>query len=252
MPATVTTRAITFHLRKRRADQAVENYRERRADAETQPVREALATWITGIGEELADAEPDMPDGVADRPAETWEPLLAIADAAGGDWPDIARAACLHFVGESTQAPTSLGVRLLADLHAIFTRRNADRLATKDLLAELWEIDDGRWTDMEGKPLNDRRMSKELRKYLVAPAAFNDGTGTVKGYVTYPTYDSAGEQVQVGLADAWSRYLSSSVGNVGNVGNLAGQSVTDTGSVTATVTTSAASSGAHPLTGGAP
>jgi hypothetical protein len=29
-----------------------------------------------------------MPEGVTDRSAEIWEPLLAIADTAGGHWPD--------------------------------------------------------------------------------------------------------------------------------------------------------------------
>lgn len=33
-------------------------------------------------------AWPDMPDGVTDRPADVWETLLAVVDAAGGTWPD--------------------------------------------------------------------------------------------------------------------------------------------------------------------
>ena len=42
--------------------------------------------------DELRDAWPDMPDGITDRAADVWEPLIAIADRAGGDWPDRARA----------------------------------------------------------------------------------------------------------------------------------------------------------------
>jgi len=34
----------------------------------------------------LADAEPVMP--LEDRAADVWEPLIAIADLAGGEWPE--------------------------------------------------------------------------------------------------------------------------------------------------------------------
>ncbi|QUQ70572.1 DUF3631 domain-containing protein [Kutzneria sp. CA-103260] len=237
IPATVTTRAITMHLRKRRHDQHVEPYNEKRAEKEAEPTRDALAGWITGIGEELGDAEPVMPEGVADRAAEIWEPLLAIADAAGGHWPDTARAACVDFVHTSKQAPTSLGVQLLADLQVIFEAQRTDRIPTGVLLAELTGMEEAPWGEMEtGKPLTDRRLAKELRKYFVAPTTFRTGTGgrAIKGYVTFPTHDSAGEQVQVGLADAWSRYVLSNSRNKRNSRNHAGQTVTATDSVTAT------------------
>jgi Protein of unknown function (DUF3631) len=235
IPATVTTRAIAIHLRKRRHDQHVDPYHEKRAEQEAEPLRDALAAWITGIGEELGNAEPAMPDGVADRSAEIWESLLAIADAAGDHWPDTARAACADFVHASKQLPQSLGVQLLADLHTVFTGHNTDRIPTAVLLEELTNMEDALWGEMEnGKPLTDRRLAKELRKYMVAPTTFKTGQGgrAIKGYVTVPTYDSAGEQVQVGLADAWSRYVLSSSRNQRNCRNHAGQTVTDTATVT--------------------
>jgi hypothetical protein len=32
----------------------------------------------------MAGSWPEMPPGVTDRPADVWEPLLTVADAAGG------------------------------------------------------------------------------------------------------------------------------------------------------------------------
>ncbi|MGH3905639.1 MAG: DUF3631 domain-containing protein, partial [Pseudonocardiaceae bacterium] len=84
MPATITTRAITIHMRRRRPDEHVEPFRERQVAHQAQPIRDELAAWIDTTGTRLSDAQPDMPDGVTDRPAEIWEPLLAIADTAGG------------------------------------------------------------------------------------------------------------------------------------------------------------------------
>ena len=58
-----------------------------------------------------------MPDGVTDRPADVWEPLLAVADAAGGDWP-ASSPRSLHRIVQGRTCPVRrvLGVRLLADL----------------------------------------------------------------------------------------------------------------------------------------
>ena len=61
----------------------------------------------------MAGAEPVMPDGVTDRAAEVWEPLVAIADVAGGHWPATARAAASHLVGQAVATGISVGTRLL-------------------------------------------------------------------------------------------------------------------------------------------
>ena len=68
----------------------------------------------------LTDAEPDMP--VEDRAADVWEPLIAVADQAGGAWPERARGACLTLTGkaEADDAERSVSLRLLADLRTVF------------------------------------------------------------------------------------------------------------------------------------
>lgn len=198
MPDTITTRAITIHLRKRRHDESVEPYRESKIVRQAEPIREALETWATGIGDGLVEAEPVMPEGVDDRPAEIWEPLLAIADVAGGHWPDTARAACVHFVTAATERPMSDGVRLLGDLRALFTARGIERMSTVEILAVLHSMDEAPWGDLHGKPLNARGLAAELGVYGVKVTAFKNNGATVKGY----TVNGAN-----GLADAWARYL---------------------------------------------
>ena len=41
----------------------------------------------------LEAALPEIPDDLNDRAQDNWEPLLAIADLAAGDWPNTARPA---------------------------------------------------------------------------------------------------------------------------------------------------------------
>ncbi|GAB3433556.1 DUF3631 domain-containing protein [Actinophytocola sediminis] len=210
MPATITTRAITIHMRRRRSDQTVEQFRQRTAERDARPIRESLSAWMSAMADQLADAIPRLPEGVVDRSAEIWEPLVAIADAAGGEWPERARQACAHFVLRSSQ-PATNGIRLLADLRTLYDRHNATRLATKALLADLTELEDAPWADLDGrgKQLDGRRLAAELARYGIAPIAFKDDSDTtVKGYVTYATDRTKSQKAQVGLADAWDRYLS--------------------------------------------
>jgi len=198
MPATITTRAVTIHMRKRRFDEVVEEFIEEDVEREATPVHADLEAWAHRVADEVARARPERPDGVRDRAAEIWRPLLALADAAGGHWPQTARKACHHFVIEAGPQNISTGVRLLADIRDIFTAQNTDRMGTADLIRELHAIEDGPWTDLHGKPLDSRRLAKELDRYSVRPKDVKVNGKTLKGY----RVDGDG-----GLTDAWSRYL---------------------------------------------
>lgn len=200
MPATITTRAVTIEMRRRGLGEKVAPFRERDAEAEAAPLRDDLAAWM-GTIDGLDTARPAMPKGVEDRPAEVWEALLAIADAAGGHWPDTARAACQHFVLDTADPrDTSLGIRLLADIHDILDGR--DRIATDVLLNALRNLDEAPWGDLYGKPLTPRRLASELKRYGVRSGSVRlpDGTNR-KGYTLDPTAES------VGLQDAFNRFL---------------------------------------------
>lgn len=198
MPTTITTRAITIHMRRRRTDEPVEPFRERHVSEEAKPLREELAAWIEPTSTQLSDARPAMPHGITDRPAEIWEPLLAIADTAGGHWPHTARNACRHFVLDTGPQITSLGVRLLADLRELFTQAGTGGLRTTDILTALCDLDEAPWGDLDGKPLDARRLARELTRYNVKPSTFRDTAGPVKGYQNTGAH---------GLTDAWDRYL---------------------------------------------
>ncbi|UJW34217.1 DUF3631 domain-containing protein [Saccharothrix sp. AJ9571] len=201
MPDTITTRAITVHMQRRTEDEEVAEFWEEDVEREAAPLREALAAWISTVTAKVSQGRPPMPAGVRDRSAEIWRPLIAIADAAGDHWPDTARAACSHFV-TSASTNTSRGTRtqLLSDLRDLFQHRQANRLATSEILATLTSLEEAPWGDLNGKPLDARRLSTELRPYGVRSkdVRLPGFTAPVKGY----RVDGPG-----GLADAWNRYL---------------------------------------------
>ena len=62
-----------------------------------------------------------MPAGITDRPADVWEPLIAIADDAGGAGPnEHAQAAVVLNESELERDPSS-ACMLLADCRRVFT-----------------------------------------------------------------------------------------------------------------------------------
>jgi hypothetical protein len=199
MPSTIITRAITIHMRRRAPHEHAEPFRERKVEAEAQPLREQLAEWLDRVGADyLAGAEPAVPDGITDRAAEVWEPLLAIADVAGGHWPATARAAAVHFVATAAGSGSSIGTRLLADVRALFRGNGVDRMATADILAALLDAEEAAWGDLDGRPLDARRLAKELSRYGARPGPVRIGGAPTKGYQVGGA---------TGLADAWARYL---------------------------------------------
>nr|WP_243727556.1 DUF3631 domain-containing protein [Actinocrispum wychmicini] len=228
MPATITTRAITIHMRRRRPEEHVDPFRERLVEQQAAPLRTAMADWVTSVADQVATAEPAMPQRVTDRSAEIWEPLLAIADAAGGHWPDTAREACRYFVLAPTLPSESLGIQLLSDMRDLFAASHTDRMATKDILAALLTLEDGPWATLPEGSLHARRLARELGRYGVSPVTFDAKIGKAKGYVSFST---TGKQSQLGLADAWSRYLPET-SNSDTEDNHAGHAVTPVAAVT--------------------
>ena len=85
--------------------------------------------------ETLRDASPAYPSELRDRHVEVWWNLCAIADLAGEDWPEAARAAALALhVGEDDESGYSVGVLLLAHVERAFDEAETDRLPTAKLL----------------------------------------------------------------------------------------------------------------------
>ncbi|MFF3157664.1 DUF3631 domain-containing protein [Streptomyces sp. NPDC057910] len=200
LPDTILTRAVIIRMRRRARNEKVEPFRARLHEQEGHTLRDRLAEWAEQARGWVMGAWPEMPEGVSDRPADVWEGLLSIADAAGGDWPKRARQACVTLV-EASRANDkgSLGIRLLTDLrdHILI---GIDRLPTVAILDRLNALDDAPWADLNGRPLDNRRLSKMLSDYVTADgdpiASRNIRTsgGILKGFFAED------------LTDAWARY----------------------------------------------
>lgn len=199
LPATIASRAIIVRMRRRAANEAVEPYRLRHHEPQGLAIGERLADALEGLV--LVD-EPVLPDGVVDRPADVWEPLLAIAQTAGPAWADRAHWACVSLMSENRAGHPSLNITLLDDLRAVFTDTGLPHsIPTAVLLDGLRAREESPWRDLRGKPLDAAGLARRLRGFDIASVNLRTGGQVVKGYRL------------ADLSDAWVRYLPAIPGN---------------------------------------
>ncbi len=171
LPDTIRDRAVVIRMRRRKPGEEVKPYRHRRDGPPLHTLRDRLAAWVRAHLQALEEAEPAMP--LEDRAADTWEPLFAIAELAGGPWPERAAKAATEITNAeiSTEVEASLGVRLLTDCRAIFTHgmfpgAQHGVIASEELVKRLRAIDDAPW---DGFGLNTRGLSQRLEPYGIRP-----------------------------------------------------------------------------------
>jgi hypothetical protein len=124
-------------------------------------------------------------------------PLLAIADALGGAWPEHARTAALAFSGHAAMENESIKVELLTDIQTLYARDEVDRLASSDLCARLAVMEERPWSEWkQGKPITPSQLARQLKPFRVSSRTVRfEGQGLSKGYLIED------------FADAFERYL---------------------------------------------
>ena len=88
-------------------------------------LRQQILRWATDNLHVLNAATPVMPGGFVNRIAANWRLLLAIADAAGGDWPKKAREAAGVIANVKAAVQASTGVQLLGDIREVFSEQES-------------------------------------------------------------------------------------------------------------------------------
>lgn len=178
LPETLMDRAVLLELRRKLATEQVE--RLRYADKQLfKRLAAMLARYANDAGSAIENMRPSLPDDLNDRAQDNWEPLLAIADHAGGEWPTLARAAAKKLSG-TDQESVSLSAELLADIQEVFT---GDRISTSDLLEKLTSDELKPWaTYNRGKAMSARQLAKRLAEYGIKSEVMRIGHKTPRGY----------------------------------------------------------------------
>lgn len=199
MPPTIESRSIKMPMRRKTPGEVVEQLRH--ADrAPFDEARRMLARWAQDDAHKFASSRPEVPH-LSNRAADNWEPLLALAELAGGEWPERARKAARALTAGDGDA-ASINEELLTSVRTIFTERGVERLTTEALLDALANDVEAPWaTWNNGRPMAARQLARRLSEFGIGSRTLwfpvgRDGKRQAKGY----RLDD--------FADAFARYVS--------------------------------------------
>ena len=195
LPDTVRDRSIEIEMIRKLQSEKVRRLR-RKDGADLDELAQKSARWACDNLEALRNANPAIPIGLDDRAADAWEPLLAIAKTAGGEWPERARKAAQELSGEHVKEDDEIGTLLLADIREIFKTGDRDVYTTKEgerhiksesVVAKLTAREDRPWAEFgrARKPITAIGLASLLRPYKIKPGSIRIGPGeddTAKGY----------------------------------------------------------------------
>ncbi|MES2721191.1 MAG: DUF3631 domain-containing protein [Pseudomonadota bacterium] len=189
---TLQSRSVRLELRRKLPGESVGNLRHIDA-ALVERLQRQLARFAMDVQATVRAARPEPAHGLSNRAQDNWEPLLAIAEAAGGSWPERARRAAQAIVaGEASNEAPDTNTELLADIRLAFERRRADRLSSAELLHAICEDEDAPWSTWNrGAPMSPRQLSSRLGEFGIVPGTIRLPNGTTpKGYYLEKFRDS--------------------------------------------------------------
>lgn len=193
LPDTLEDRALVVRLRRKQEGEKVERFRADRLN-EFLHLRRKAARWVEENACRLRDMDPIIPDALNDRAQDNARAICAIADVAGGRWPDLIRSALVGAAAvQGDDEPQSAGVLLLRDVAEIFDTKGVSGIGSTDLCTALCELEESPWNEWRGgRPISTRGIAKLLKPYGVEP----------KRDTHHRFYR------RIDFADAFNRYLS--------------------------------------------
>jgi putative DNA primase/helicase len=200
LPDTIEDRSIVVSMRRKQPGETVQRLRWNSRHGETvkahlQTVARALARWSFDHVHRLKDIDPAIPNGLHDRAADNWSPLLTIANAIGGPWIEQANAAAVALsTGETKTEPC--GIEVLRDLEELFKTDARERFPSQGLCDALALLEERPWGDFRrGKPISSAQLARLLREFGIQSQSIRTEAGVQRGY-----YRDA-------FDDAFARYL---------------------------------------------
>ena len=133
--------------------------------------------------DQLRQAVPTVPTTLENREADNWLPLLAIADAAGGAWPGIARQVAENLALTNRPTEQSVAVLLLEDIHTVLSAHSGEGIQSADLVKALVQFEDRPWAEWKGgKGITTHAVARLLAPFNIKPFEKRVGDRVLRGY----------------------------------------------------------------------
>ena len=202
LPGPVVDRSIKIALRRKLKNEKRTRFDRRNVGHLVDLARQAARIGLDHAAE-LESADPSVPEELNDRELDSWRPLLAIADLAGGGWPKKARDAAKALSERGDDDEEEAALMMFRDCRVIF-RKLANlvqppptEIETANLVEHLHKLADSSWSEWGRmmRPINGAGVAKLLKNYEIKPGFVGPRDDRKRGY-TWAQFD-----------DAWSRYL---------------------------------------------
>ena len=182
LPGTLHDRSIVICLERAKPGELRERFDSRRVECETELCRK-LARWCVDNASRLESSDPALPPSAFNRLADNWRPLFAVAEIAGGDWPQRAADAFTKLTGKEDSDAQGIGTVLLADIRQVFAETRAARIFSKTLVETLCAMTDRPWPEAHrGKPITENWLARRLHGFEVNSRTLRIGDDRAKGY----------------------------------------------------------------------
>ncbi len=182
LPAdTIVDRSVIIQLRRKLPGEKVARLGHDLDDL-CEPIRRRAERWAEDHAMVLKDEEPDLPHCVNDREIDNWMPLFAIANVAGGEWPERVRKAFKALVGMDGD-DDSIGPMILHDIRTIFDEKRLIRVFSGELVEALVGIEESPWGEWKrGRPMTQNSLARLLKPYKIKPKQLRIGREKKNGY----------------------------------------------------------------------
>lgn len=183
LPDTIESRSVVLPLLRAKKTDPLEKVQKRRPKqlVETLPAR--LARWAADHRDKLHAHDAAIPESLNDREGDNWSPLLAIADLAGGDWPERARKAALALSGHVDPEQEEAGEAALHATGALLAAAPGKRMASATVVARLTADPTDWWAAFrDEKPITQRQLARLLGRFGIKPKELRLPEGVLRGY----------------------------------------------------------------------
>ena len=195
LPATLRDRSILVPMRRLKPSEIRAPLPRHGFAPEFIVLQERIESWVGLNFAEIRDTAWDellALETLSHRARDNWQPLMAIARVAGGDWEERARRVSLVLNESGKHA--ELLVDLLSEIRDVLESGDSNKIRTASLVGHLRDSEEGAW-----KGLGAHRLADMLRPLGIRPKQlWTDGAAKKSSYRGYERSD---------FADAFDRYL---------------------------------------------
>lgn len=183
LPGTLEDRSIVINVTRKIESDGIERFYRRDHEEYTKQLKEKMQAWATANMPKLKDMRPELPKELSDRRQEAVEQLVAIAELAGGKWPELSRWSMVQVCSEGYGA-TNDSVQLLTDICNIFVETQNTFISSELLYSKLLQLEPGLWTELK---LTKTGIARMLKKHRIEPVQKRQANGhldkkPVRGY----------------------------------------------------------------------